>query len=656
MHSGSHAGAGYTPQNKGTTDTVSSHTQLSPGPSLSVLGVAGSSGIMYPLFLGSNNDNQVSPVLDASSDVQSDAMEDIIGSEHSPAATSNVSSDFIMEDSTSSGEGGSEGHGRPQNYRPTTPPSFFSTNTGDFTTLDRVDGVIDESLLDGDDDMDFDAQNAQKETEADETINGVLQEYMADILGRIKWQIESHGHPDCYANGTFWEHPKDPPFALQASATHATGVSPTELYHLDVFIWLPDRIPGFSSSFSCSYTHHRNLSHNGWNEKPIARQVKRLYRDYLLLTNCWICDKKQGGCGKSFQETDPYIISQLPHHFQEAFPAILAVHAAVDKQLISLMHTCFATCFGLEPFAALMQEMCYLDHAHRELLYLAAATLSAQFHHPRPFSKFTNKNCYAGTSPSTQYCRAVFVDWMHAYRPYFDRVIAALPATVVKGDHTFGSLQENVSHIVINPFEHLPLLLLPEEPKSTFYEDSDLIDAACDHLLSGTYASKTKLVVGFALCSMGRHDVPESGGVHMIQIATGGTVYIFKVTHFHSQASLPPNLLALIMSPLVIKVGEHIQRDLSHIASSWGLLELLKILQDPFDPHYIDLGHLAKLKGAVTSASTNLATITAAVLNHCMVQEDKFSNIDWSSPSLPDDAQEYRHEDFCMHQAHGYNK
>jgi hypothetical protein len=42
---------------------------------------------MYPLFPGSNNDNQVSPVLDASSDVQSDAMEDIIGSEHSPAAT-----------------------------------------------------------------------------------------------------------------------------------------------------------------------------------------------------------------------------------------------------------------------------------------------------------------------------------------------------------------------------------------------------------------------------------------------------------------------------------------------------------------------------------------------------------------------------------------
>jgi len=51
-------------------------------------------------------------------------------------------------------------------------------------------------------------------------------------------------------------------------------------------------------------------------------------------------------------------------------------------------------------------------------------------------------------------------------------------------------------------------------------------------------------------------------------------------------------------------VGGNIQRNLSRIASTWRLAELLKILQDPSDPHYIDLGHLAKLKGAMTSAST----------------------------------------------------
>jgi hypothetical protein len=97
-------------------------------------------------------------------------------------------------------------------------------------------------------------------------------------------------------------------------------------------------------------------------------------------------------------------------------------------------------------------------------------------------------------------------------------------------ERTTQSLQENVSHIVIDPFEHLPLLLLPLECKCTFYEDSDLIDAACDRLLSGIQLSQSKLVVGFALCFMGRRDAPESGGVHMIQIATGDTVYLFKVS------------------------------------------------------------------------------------------------------------------------------
>lgn len=87
MYGGSHPGAGCPPRNKGTIETASSHAQLFSGPSLSIPDVAGSSENLHPLFSGSNNDNQVSPISDASSAVQLDAMEDIIGSEHSPAAT-----------------------------------------------------------------------------------------------------------------------------------------------------------------------------------------------------------------------------------------------------------------------------------------------------------------------------------------------------------------------------------------------------------------------------------------------------------------------------------------------------------------------------------------------------------------------------------------
>jgi hypothetical protein len=106
-----------------------------------------------------------------------------------------------------------------------------------------------------------------------------------------------------------------------------------------------------------------------------------------------------------------------------------------------MMRACFATCFGPEPFTALLAEMRHLDHAHWELLYLAAihpSSTSTNTHSPEPFSAFDDKECYAGTQPSKHYCKAVFVDWMRAHRPFFDHVMASLPATILKADHTFG--------------------------------------------------------------------------------------------------------------------------------------------------------------------------------------------------------------------------
>ena len=87
MNGGACAGAGQPPQILDTRDTVSGHPQLFSGPSLPIPGIAGSSGNIHTLFHGSDDDGQVSPISDPSSGVQSDAMEDVVGNEHSPAAT-----------------------------------------------------------------------------------------------------------------------------------------------------------------------------------------------------------------------------------------------------------------------------------------------------------------------------------------------------------------------------------------------------------------------------------------------------------------------------------------------------------------------------------------------------------------------------------------
>lgn len=300
------------------------------------------------------------------------------------------------------------------------------------------DKLIDDSLVESEDDMDADADQTLKESEADAVKAGVLQEYLKGVLEQIKTEIKTSKKPQCYIQGTFWIRPRDPVFALHASSAGSFGPSPTELYHLDIFVWLPQLLPGAPDTLKCICGH--KLTKHGWNDNPIARRVKCLHRDYLLLTNRFECSKPHG-CGKKVQGTDPQILAQLPRCLQESFPAILTARAAVDKSLLSLMRTCFATRFGPEPFSALLAEMRYLDHAHRELLYLAAIRPLFNYtlpYPPEPFSAFGDKNRYAGTVPSKHYCKAVFVDWMRAHRPFYDRVMASLPATIVKADHTFG--------------------------------------------------------------------------------------------------------------------------------------------------------------------------------------------------------------------------
>lgn len=108
---------------------------------------------------------------------------------------------------------------------------------------------------------------------------------------------------------------------------------------------------------------------------------------------------------------------------------------------MAVMRTTFASRFGPEPFAALLGEMRHLRHAHHELTYLAAcafaAATSVTVGKRKPFSSFRDKGGYAGTLPSTQYCKAVFLDWSRAHRVFFDRVMASLPGDILKGDHTF---------------------------------------------------------------------------------------------------------------------------------------------------------------------------------------------------------------------------
>jgi hypothetical protein len=103
-------------------------------------------------------------------------------------------------------------------------------------------------------------------------------------------------------------------------------------------------------------------------------------------------------------------------------------------------------------------------------------------------------------------------------------------------ERTTQSLQENVSHVVIDPHAHLPELLLPTTYTLRCYDQADLIDAACDSILAAGRDNSSKLIIGFSIKYCVEPDgqgglVPKSNSIDVIQLASGNIVYVFKVKH-----------------------------------------------------------------------------------------------------------------------------
>ncbi|KAF8078355.1 hypothetical protein FPV67DRAFT_1385023, partial [Lyophyllum atratum] len=179
---------------------------------------------------------------------------------------------------------------------------------------------------------------AERESNEESILQGVHVQYLLGIVAKLKAEIKSSGQPNCYKSGTLWIHPKDPLFALHSTKNNPGGYSPTGLYHLPVFLWLPDCLPGRPDEFICTRCGVGHpLVRNGWNNKPVARRVRDLHNDYFLLTARFVCNKEtknNPGCGASYQGTDPEILAQLPRHVHEAFPAYLTARGAIDKRLM----------------------------------------------------------------------------------------------------------------------------------------------------------------------------------------------------------------------------------------------------------------------------------------------------------------------------------
>lgn len=111
---------------------------------------------------------------------------------------------------------------------------------------------IDDSLVDEfHPDLDIDTSMAQSEAETPEpTVDSLIHQFLSAAKRRIVKEIEKYGQPLCYKRGSFFEYAMHPVFALKQNIV--TGFTPNQLYHRDIFIWLPHLLPGHPDKFKCS--------------------------------------------------------------------------------------------------------------------------------------------------------------------------------------------------------------------------------------------------------------------------------------------------------------------------------------------------------------------------------------------------------------------
>ncbi|KAJ6505608.1 hypothetical protein DFH09DRAFT_1289251 [Mycena vulgaris] len=97
----------------------------------------------------------------------------------------------------------------------------------------------------------------------------------------------------------------------------------------------------------------------------------------------------------------------------------------------------------------------------------------------------------------------------------------------------------------------------------------------------------------------------EGDKICSIQLREKSSIYIFNVKAL--AVHIPLALKSVLTHPRIVKFGHEIASSAKHLSSAWGLSIPTSSL--------VDLGKLAKLKGAAADASCSLSTLCGAVLN-----------------------------------------
>ncbi|KAJ7222208.1 hypothetical protein GGX14DRAFT_558304 [Mycena pura] len=542
---------------------------------------------------------------------------------------------------------------------------------------------------DEDDETNLDTEQQSAEAAAD----SVNDQWLATTLEKVQKEIQVHGQPRVYHAGQLWIYPKDPIFALQDAATTGVYspdvlyLLPIFLWLPDYLPGHPDRF-----QCECGEALNKHSYNTNPIARRVCTTSGSDYFLLTKRHYCPQREGNTRGCGRTYQGTDPWILAQLPRFVQDRFPVAISHRSALDISEMDMMKITFAGRFGADPFSKMVRELKYLRHSRLEAMYLHAALhygLRGTSKIP-PFSSFKDRTGFAGYAPSTKYLKSMFISWFASHRLHIDRIMSSLSGRILKADHTFKtvdhqgrlpggepihtalynavndseevrfyaltltqgfaplqgmyeraqielarhahgpteaiytdnprhernwhetvtpSLKRNVQHIILNPFRDLPEFKV--SGPSSFASSPNRIDTLCDIILQSLPANDS-IYIALSVRL-------EAGKIASIQLRERSFIYVFSVIALAAQ--IPLALKSVLTHPQIVKFGHEITSTAKHLSSAWGLSIPTSSL--------IDLGKLAKLKGAAADANCSLSTLCGAILG-LQLREPAVS-----TPSLP---------------------
>ena len=258
----------------------------------------------------------------------------------------------------------------------------------------------------------------------------------------VEMNQNSSRMPSCYERNSFYDGTDSSFLAARSTFQLDAGI----FYQPSFFIWLPhvlvDHIPCPACLEARRVRHLGSVVHlqkHGFTD--MARRVVDIDRNIYIVGYRYLCGHKD--CKRVYQSWSPAILQVLPSALAQSFEFRLTYRSGITERLATLLRESFRSGIGPEQFTTMIESFHYrrFDNLQAQFLEMVLdrqqGTLSRYWTATNPFSEFRDLDGYAGFIPSAPYFGHFYDKLVEESARETQQMIAALPADVLKQDHSF---------------------------------------------------------------------------------------------------------------------------------------------------------------------------------------------------------------------------